>query len=182
MNGSFKNRLPRLQPEAYQGSVAVHWTMSVDRRRTGWLDALLHARLREALVHGCARYEVVCPAYVLMPDHAHFLFLGISLKSDQLSAVRLLRREFNKMLRVGGWVLQKQAYDHVLRPEERNRNALDALMRYIFQNPVRRGLVDADWQWPYSGVCVPGYPSLQIDHPKILESFWHAHAAVRKDI
>ena len=64
----------------------VHWVMTVDRRATGWLDALRHAQFREALLHTMVRYDLLCPTYCLMPDHAHFIWMGIAPKTDQRGA------------------------------------------------------------------------------------------------
>jgi hypothetical protein len=43
--------------------------------------------------------------------------------------------------------LQKGFYDHILRPDD---NA-DAVAWYIFNNPVRKGLVNDARDWPHSG-------------------------------
>lgn len=75
--------LPRLAPEFYRGFAVVHWVMTVDRRATGWLDALRHAQFREALLDTTVRYEMLCPTYCLMPDHAHFVWMGIAPTTDQ---------------------------------------------------------------------------------------------------
>jgi len=61
--------------------------------------------------------------------------------------------------------LQPQAHDHVLRQWERNDEALDEALDYVWKNPVRAGLVSHPEDWPYSGSIVPGYPLL---HPRIV--------------
>lgn len=88
-------------------------------------DPLLHTRLREALVHTGVRGATVCLGYCFLPDHAHFLVLGIAARSNQRALARLLRREWNRLL-PGGLALQKQAYDHVLRADERERGGFRA--------------------------------------------------------
>jgi len=40
--------------ETYRGFASVHWTMTVDHRRTGWLDERFHLQLRELLLHTMA--------------------------------------------------------------------------------------------------------------------------------
>jgi hypothetical protein len=37
--------------------------------------------------------------------------------------------------------LQKQPYDHILRDDERQESAFDAVAEYIARNPERRGLI-----------------------------------------
>jgi REP element-mobilizing transposase RayT len=163
------DHLPRLSPAAYQGQAWVHWTMTLHDRAKGWLDDEMHGAIRELLLHTMARYHLHCAAYCLMPDHAHFLWMGLWEGSDQLKAARFFRRHWNAELGKHGVHLQPQAYDHVLRESERRPDAFEDTIIYVFQNPQRAGLI-ADWQdWPYSGALVPGYPDLPI-HP--LGEYW----------
>lgn len=71
-----KSRLPKLAAESYCGLVCVHWTLTLENRAAGWLSAAFHATFREILLHAGARYGLACPAYVLMPDHVHLIWLG----------------------------------------------------------------------------------------------------------
>jgi hypothetical protein len=63
---------------------------------------------------------------------------------------------------------QPQAHDHVLREEERHRNAFAKICFYIQANPVRAELISETETWPYCGAIIPGYPKL---HP-LEENFW----------
>jgi REP element-mobilizing transposase RayT len=151
-------RLPRLTAAYYRGFSTVHWSMTLENRAIGWLDNAHHGVLRELLLHTCHRYGLVCPAYCLMPDHAHFLWQGVAADSDQNLAVAWFRRQWSALLSPH-FTLQRQGHDHVLRNEERERNAFAAVAGYILQNPQRAGLV-AVWQdWPHLGAIFPGaYP------------------------
>ena len=160
-------RLPRLQSEHYRGRAIVHWSMTIERRSHGWLDALHHARLRELLCHALGRHGVVCAAYCLMPDHGHFLLCGVTGSSDQRLAVHLFRQSWNNLL-APDFRLQTHAHDHVLRAEERSSDAFRAIAWYILENPVRATLADRWQHWPCSGCLVPGYPDLD---PR-LEGYW----------
>lgn len=173
----FSGRLHRLTPQAYCGRACVHWTMTMNRRATGWLDALLHARLREILLHASAHSETLCAVYCLMPDHGHFLVMGVSERSNSHSWARLLRRHWNTLL-PAETRLQRQAYDHVLRRDERERNAFQKIAFYILENPVRKGLVRAAADWPFAGTIVPGFPSLRPSLEGFWDSFWRAHATL----
>lgn len=170
------NRLPRLARASYRGSSFVHWTMAIDQRATGWLDALHHARLREILCHALGRHRVICPAYCLMPDHGHFLWVGWSAESDQRKAAKLFREAWNSELAAKGIELQRQAHDHVLRESERDRNAFTGVAHYIFENPTRGGLVGKWTDYPYLGAVVPGYPVLDPRWEGFWERFWRIHA------
>ena len=167
----FAGRLPRLAPEFYCGDAFVHWTMTIDHRAQGWLNPLHHARLRELLCHALTRHSIVCPTYCLMPDHGHFLLCGTGAASDQQLAVRAFRQSWNRLL-APDYRLQAQAYDHVLRQAERERDAFQATAQYILENPVRAG-ISADWSsWSYSGALVPGYPELDPRADGYWEHYW----------
>jgi hypothetical protein len=53
--------LPRLDPVFYRGFAAVLWTITLQRRATGWLDTPFHAHFRECLLHAAAREGLYCP-------------------------------------------------------------------------------------------------------------------------
>jgi hypothetical protein len=126
--------LRRLADASYRGTAAVHWSMTIAERRTGWLDTAHHAAMRELLLHTLARYHLACPVYCLMPDHGHFLWLGASPSADQRKAAAFFRRHWNLLLRARGCELQLQGYDHVLREEERKHGAFAAVATYILEN------------------------------------------------
>lgn len=167
--------LRRLRPELYQGRAFVHWTMTIEGRRRCWLDALFHARWREILLHATIRYHLVCPAYVLMPDHWHVLLIGTHEQSDQRKAVKFLREQAGRQLCERNCELQKQAYDHILREKDRARDAFTTVAQYILANPQRGNLVE-DWKgYPHSGAIVPGYPSLDARDDRFWDRFWAIH-------
>jgi hypothetical protein len=146
--------------------------MTIADRRTGWLDAAHHAAVRELLLHTIARYQLSCPAYCLMPDHGHFLLVGVAPCADQLKAAAFFRRHWNRLLASAGVGLQLQGYDHVLRPEERERDAFAIIANYILENPARAGL-SVDWrEYPYSGSVVVGRPELDSRTGDFHERFW----------
>ena len=168
-------RLKRLAPSFYQGRSYVHWIHTIQNRETGWLNHPHHEALRSILVHACARFHISCPVYCLMPDHAHFLFVGIQDSSDQIAANRWIRREWNQLL--GDLSLQEQAYDHVLREADRERDAFAQVVGYILRNPVRKSLVDQWGEWGYSGTVFAGYPKLDPRKPNFWENYWKAYQA-----
>jgi REP element-mobilizing transposase RayT len=95
--------LPRLAPEYYRGLAVVHWVMTVDDRRTGWLTPHFHAQRREALLHTMVRYSLLSPAYCLMPDHAHFIWMGVDTAADLALAAEFFRRQTNLLLSPMSW-------------------------------------------------------------------------------
>lgn len=165
--------LPRLIPEFYRGQACVHWVMTVQERASGWLHEQFHAPWRETMLHSLARHDLVCPVYCLMPDHAHFIWLGTSDRSDQRKAVAFFRRTTNPLLAPHRW--QREAYDHVLRENERKRGAFSAACQYVLENPVRKNLVTERADYPFSGALVPGYPDLDPRRGDFWEVFWKVY-------
>jgi REP element-mobilizing transposase RayT len=181
--------LPRLERSCYQAFAAVHWTMKVEPPIPGWLTDQLHQDFRTVLLHACARERLFCSAYCLMPDHLHLMWLGLSRESDQLNGVKFLRFYLNRLLAGNAlenrnsavdscpwpqvkWELQPQAYDHVLREEERKQDAFARVCFYILANPVRAELATSEPDWSFSGAVVPGYPDLYPFQEDFWELFW----------
>jgi len=79
-------------------------------------------------------------AWVLMPDHLHWMF-QLGGKRTLSDIVRLLKGrsavEINRFLGRNGSIWQKGFYDHAIRRDEDLRQ----VARYIVANPLRAGLV-----------------------------------------
>jgi hypothetical protein len=86
-----------------------------------------------------------------------------------------LRTHLEKLLHPARF--QPQAFDHVLREEERERGAFSRVAHYIAENPVRAELVAEAKAWPYTGCMVPGYPTLDPRSEKFWDVFWKVHMA-----
>jgi REP element-mobilizing transposase RayT len=87
-------------------------------------------------------------AWVLMPDHWHGL---IELGKDQCLSATVRRLKSNSS-RAAGSVLGGSTriwadgfHDHAVRSDE----ALIDVARYVVLNPVRAGLVDSAWRYPF---------------------------------
>jgi len=140
----------------------VHWTITLERRAAGWLNDRFHFRFRELLLHAAAREGLFCPVYCLMPDHAHLVWMGLRLESDQRNAMRFLRKhlaiELSRHAPIGvEFELQKQSHDNVLREKDRMRGAFEKTCFYVLNNPRRKELVSHPREWPHLGAVVPGY-------------------------
>jgi hypothetical protein len=109
-----------------------------------------------------------------MPDHIHLLWIGILDSCDQRTAMQYFRRRANESLQKVGYRFQKQPYDHVLKEEDRDREAFENVAEYIARNPERAQLVPADGfaQYKYTGCLVPGYPELKPFEPDYWDRFW----------
>ncbi len=95
------------------------------------------------------RFAII--AYCFMPDHLHLLLAG-----DETSSLKDFMKIFKQ--RSGFYFKQERNaplwqpsyYDHILRQEE----SLKEVARYIFENPVRKGLVDDYRAYPFLGSMV----------------------------
>ena len=173
-----KGNLPRLDKIFYQSHAVVFWTNTLEERARGWLTKDFHRTFRELMLHVAAREELLCPAYCLMPDHIHLVWMGMKPTSDQLNAMKFLRTHLQSALGCGRqW--QHQPHDHVLREEERLRDAFAKTCFYTLANPVRAELVKATKDWPYVGAIVPGYPTLHPLQDGYWELFWKLYLAKR---
>jgi len=176
---TFSHYLPRLRREFYQADAVVFWTLPVADRAQGWLSESFHAAFREMLLHAAAREGLMCPAYCLMPDHLHLVWMGLRRDSDQRNGMRFLRGRLGPCLTPARF--QHQAYDHVLKPEERQRHVFSvACADYVLLNPLRAGLVKAPGDWPYLGAVVPGYAGLNPFDVEYWPLFWKLYGTARE--
>lgn len=86
-------------------------------------------------------------AWVLMPDHLHWLF---KLESDSLSSVMQqfkarTAQSINQARQRRGSVWQAGFHDHCVRDER----SLGKIARYLLENPIRTGLVSDLADYPY---------------------------------
>ncbi len=92
---------------------------------------------------------------VVMPDHVHMIFMPLETEKHEtftfeeiVGAIKgASSHSVNKALKRSGTVWQDESFDHVIRHAE----SLEAKIRYVRENPVRKGLVsrpeDYKWLW-----------------------------------
>ena len=109
------------------------------------------------------------------------LWIGILDRSDQRIAANFFRHPMGRILDKLDTHLQRQPYDHVLREEERECAAFEAVAEYIARNPERRGLVPIDGfqHYPYTGCLVPGNPELTPWLDDDWDRFWRTYSYLR---
>ena len=87
-------------------------------------------------------------AYVVMPDHLHWLLQLTGDTTLQTVVGRLkgrTARRINRLRRHLGPLWQPGFHDHALRRDE----SLEGAAGYIIQNPVRAGLVESVDEYPF---------------------------------
>lgn len=129
-----------------QGQI-YHLTCST-YRRLPFLESLLNARIlvKSFRYHHDAKC-VDSLAYVVMPDHFHWL---ISLENGSISSLMnsvksFSTKEINRVQGRKGKIWQKGFYDRAIRKEE----DLVGVARYIVANPMRANLVKTLKDYPH---------------------------------
>ncbi len=92
-----------------------------------------------------ARHAVLF-SWCIMPDHLHFLLQD----KDVIGFVRVFKGRLTPEARrlEHGWMLwQRSFYDHALRGAE----SLGDVALYIWENPVRAGIISCASAYPWSG-------------------------------
>jgi REP element-mobilizing transposase RayT len=169
--------LPRLPREYYQGDAVVHWTLPISKRKRGWLDDKTHSSFREIMLHASAREGLFCPVYCLMPDHLHLVWMGLRRDSDQRNGMAFLRTHIEPKLAPAKF--QHQPHDHVLKQEERRRDAFARVCHYIVENPLRADLVAQPKDWPFHGTLIPGYPIFNPLDDDFWPKFWKIYTGTK---
>ena len=98
-----------------------------------------------------ARYEFNLNAYVILPDHFHWI---ITIPGESLNFSKIMLNfkwnysmNYKKLNRQNReiHIWQRGFWDHIIRDEKDYRNHLD----YIHWNPVKHGYVEnpSEWEW-----------------------------------
>jgi putative transposase len=102
----------------------------------------------DELEKACQRYGFSVLAFCFMPDHLHLLLGGedgASLQNFVRHFKQVSGYSFKRQYGAALW--QISYYDHVLRRDEDVRQ----VATYIWDNPVRAGLVDSRLDYAFSG-------------------------------
>jgi len=128
-------------------------TICVAGRRRVLANTQAFGVLRAELEAARERYGWAVGRFVVMPDHLHF-FCASDQEPESASLSRFVggfkQWTAKQILRAAGLpppLWQKQFFDHLLRSSE----SYESKWRYVCENPVRAGLVEAVEDWPYGG-------------------------------
>jgi len=109
-------------------------------------SCVLRAPELASIVDG-ARYEL--GPWVIMPNHVHVVvrpFADRALAEIVQSWKSYTSKRINERLGRSGRLWMREYFDQFVRDQEH----LDAVTRYIHQNPVAAGLVGHAGEWPFS--------------------------------
>ena len=144
--GEYRRKLPHLQEEEKTIFVTFcthrRWIMP-ESCRALVLRHCLYDHQRKMLVHGA----------VVMPDHVHLVLTPLKDTREQTFGLAEIlggikgaaAHSLNRALNRRGKVWQTESFDHILRSDEKIREKVE----YICQNPVRKGLVEQEDDYPW---------------------------------
>lgn len=122
-------------------------TSTIHNRAELLKDKQLNSIVAGALrwLHDNNRIELL--AYVIMPDHLHFIaILRTGSLSELMQSLKsYTAKKINGILQRKGKLWQDQYHDHALRKEE----DLKDVVYYCLNNPVRKRMVEDYRDYPY---------------------------------
>ena len=166
MQRKIKGNPPRLPKIFQRDDTSVYFiTICTLNRQAILASSQVHEAFRSYAAQG-KEFGAAVGRYVIMPNHLH-VFVGLDPKMTVSRWVKGLKRSLDDALRQTGhkpaalnqsklcgfW--QPGAFDHLLRSTE----SYQQKWHYVWQNPVRAGLVHRPEDWPYQGELV------RIDRP-----------------
>lgn len=131
----------------YQENQIVFITQIVKDRQPAFNDPDLVGLLLRAWRRTKERYPFTLLAYVILPDHFHFLIqpkeanFSKIMHALKLSFTNSYKRQIKAEAPFIFW--QKRLWDHVIRDERDLENHI----HYIHNNPVKHGVVSDLIQW-----------------------------------
>jgi putative transposase len=138
----------RLARERYQGEVAVSITTCFENAGTAFVSGDIVKQFVSFLTQKVREARCRVPVYCFMPEHLHLIIRGTCDEADVLTAMYAFKQQTGFWFRKHSpYRWQKDFHDHIIRSDE----DLDAHIRYIANNPVRRGLVESWGQYPFTG-------------------------------
>lgn len=142
----------RLSKEYYKGETSVAFTLCLKRNVVAGFslrDFGIVSIFTDILSSVIAETNCIIPVYCFMPDHQHLIITGTSGDSAILKAIVSYKQKTGFWMSANkpGVAWQKDFYDHVLRKHE----DIATQVRYILDNPVRKGLVSSWQDYPFKG-------------------------------
>ena len=121
-------------------------TFNTHRRRRLLANAKVHRRFVQFCRAG-EQHEIAVGRFVIMPDHIHLFVCDNSPDHTLSQWVRMLKRHLSGAISNMSPHWQKGFFDHLIRHEESHNEKWS----YVYQNPVRAGLVGEPDNWPWQG-------------------------------
>ena len=141
-----RHRFPR---EFYKGAVTASFTLCIKESTGSLNDPIIVEAFTDILGRCIDVEECIIPVFCFMDDHQHLIISGKKSNSDIYSVIVKYKQK------TGYWLSkstpeikwQKDFFDHIIR----ERREIVAQIRYVLDNPVRKGLVSVWHDYPFTG-------------------------------
>lgn len=147
------NNPGHLKGFSYLGRHRYSLTFCTSARRPLFADGAVVEMVVRQLVRTASEEQFSVIAYCFMPDHLHLLIEGTSDDSNGKRFITLFKRcsgsYYSQERQETLW--RRYGFEHVLGDDETTLE----VVRYIFGNPVRAGLVKTVEEYPYVGSLAP---------------------------
>jgi REP element-mobilizing transposase RayT len=144
-----KEKSHRLPKEFYIGKISVAFTLCLRGDIQAFIKHEIISIFTDILTSAVIKERCIVPVYCFMPDHQHLIITGTCINSDIWKAIVSYKQKTGFWMSVNrpemGW--QKDFYDHIIRTNE----DIAAQVRYVLDNPVRKGLVLLWQEYPFKG-------------------------------
>ncbi|NOR17170.1 hypothetical protein GQ543_05615 [candidate division WOR-3 bacterium] len=152
MNNKVSNRYKkriRLKNFNYKGIYRYFITLCTFQKRKIFNDNSSVTWLIDVLREKSKLFIFKVWAYCFMPNHLHLLLEGEDYSSDMKKFISSFKQHtgYYYKKKMGGRLWQVNFYEHVLRKEEETIS----IAYYIFNNPVRKGLVNDYKKYEFLG-------------------------------
>jgi putative transposase len=137
---NIREKKHRLSRECYQGMVVVSFTACILNRIPFFLSLDIVDPMINMLSGALNKNQCVAVVYTFMPDHLHTIIERKNNKSNTWKTMVDFKQQSGHWLRLNHPTIkwQKDFYNHIVRQSEN----LDTIIRYLLENPVRKGLVE----------------------------------------
>ena len=132
-----------MSPEYYIGEVTVSFTLCLNTGIQTSTQSQIFEVFKDVLSSTVLLMDCMVPVYCFMPDHQHILLTGKCDNSDTLKTIKYYKQKTGFWLSKNSsdirW--QKNFYDKIIK----SQNEISTQVRYILDNPVRKGIV-VSWE------------------------------------
>jgi len=135
--------------ELGHGQVSIFLTARLQKDELFFISHEIVDPLIEILTGALNRNNCIAPVYCFLPEHLHTIIQGQTDDSNAYGAMIDFKQKS------GSWIRQhhptirwrKIFFNHIIR----KKGKLGAKIKYILENPVKLGLVEHWWEYPFSG-------------------------------
>ncbi len=144
-----KEKSHRLSKQFYIGKISVAFTLCLKGDVQAFIENEIISTFTDILTSAVIKEGCIVPVYCFMPNHQHIITTGTYIDSNIWKAIVSYKQKTGFWMSANkpeiGW--QKDFYDHIIRTNE----DIAAQVRYVLNNPVRKGLVSIWQEYPFKG-------------------------------